>query len=498
MKRESGILVPVFSLPSKYGAGGFGQESYDFIDYISDAKIKVWQILPLAQTGYGDSPYSSVSVGSINPYFISLEKLQKERLLKKVELEIAKNNDKYIDYGFLFNTRYPLLKKAFDRFDKNDKSFKAFVRSKRAYDYALFMSIRETNDNKPFYEWEEPLKRRAPYALKQFVRENKERVLFWQFVQYIARKQWFELKAYANSKSVKILGDMPLYVALDSVEVWKNPELYKLNENFYPEKVAGVPPDYFSKEGQLWGNPVYDYARHKEDNFFWWKNRLKRVLRTFDLVRIDHFRGLDRYYEVDADAKNAMVGEWIEVPSKELFDEVHKEISSKRIIAEDLGIIDDGVRELLAYTGYPGMKILSFAFDDKPDNLYLPENIEENSVCYTGTHDNDTLMGLLNGASEWDLNNFRKGVKSSLKKFKIRGNLKTPKGIAKSIIKLGFACKSNLFIIPMQDALLFDTDYRINEPGTVKNQNWSVRFKKRDFRKSVKNILQNYINRYAR
>ena len=498
MKRQSGILFPIFSLPSKYGAGTFGKESYEFIDYVAETGAKVWQILPLAQTGFGNSPYSSVSVQSLNPYFISLEKLKQEKLLKASELKQAENRGKYVDYGFLYETRYPLLRLAFKRFDKENEQFIQFKKSKIAKDYAFFMAIRKEMGEKPFYEWDESLKRREKSALRKFYKANGEEIEFWQFVQYIARKQWQELKAYANAKGIEILGDMPLYVALDSVDVWTNPELFKLDENYYPEKVAGVPPDYFSKQGQLWGNPVYDYSKHKVDNFKWWTNRLKRALKTFDLVRIDHFRGLDRYYEVESSAKDAMNGEWIEVPSEELFDSLHKKISSKRIIAEDLGIIDEGVRELLAYTGYPGMKILSFAFDGQGDNLYLPERINKNSVTYTGTHDNDTLMGLLNGASEWDRANFTRGVKNSLKTMKVRGRVNTIKSLAKSIIRLGYACESNLFILPLQDALLKHTDYRVNEPGTVKNENWSIRFNKRDFRKSTQKQLKALAEKYNR
>ena len=240
------------------------------------------------------------------------------------------------------------------------------------------MAIKYATGQIPFYEWDEGLKRRDRSALAEFMRDYKEEILFWQFVQFKAKEQWLRLKNYANKKGVKIMGDMPLYVALDSVDVWKNPELFKLDENFAPKKVAGVPPDYFCEDGQLWGNPVYDYSVHEKDGFSWWKKRLNKALHVFDYVRIDHFRGLDRYFEIDADKENAKEGEWIDVPSKELFDQIHKDISSDRIIAEDLGIIDEGVGDLLKYTGYPGMKILSFAFNGDEGNLYLPEKIEEN------------------------------------------------------------------------------------------------------------------------
>ncbi len=484
MERCSGLLVPIFSLPSKYGIGSFGKESYKFVDYLESAGQKVWQILPLVQTGYGDSPYSSVSSTSFNPYYISVDGLIERGLITKAEAKFAQVDGSLIDYGNLYAVRYPLLRKAFSRFDKQDKGFQKFVKSKEALDYALFMAIKNASGQKHFYEWDEPLKKRDKKALNKFIKDNGEELLFWQFVQYLARKEWFELKSYANGKGISILGDMPLYVALDSVDVWKNPELFKLDEKFKPKKVAGVPPDYFSKTGQLWGNPVYDYAEHQKDNFAWWTARIKKALSVYDLVRIDHFRAFDRYYEIDADRQDAIVGEWIEVPSTELFTAVHKSVDKSRIIAEDLGIIDDGVRELLKSVGYPGMKILSFAFNGEENNLYLPESLPENSVCYTGTHDNDTLMGLITSASEWDKNNLYHGVKNSLCKMNITADVNNDEDLAKAMILLGYKSKAKLFIMPMQDLLLLGSEYRINEPGTVKNQNWSVRFSTHDFKKS--------------
>jgi len=498
MERQSGILMPIFSLPNKYGIGSFGKEAYDFVDFLAKSKQKIWQILPLVQTGFGNSPYSSVSAESVNPFFISPDSLHEMGLIKLSELNSVKIKGEYIDYGLVYSTRYPLLRKAFSRFDKKDKEFTSFVDSKEARDYALFMAIKEKSGYKPFYEWEDKYKKRNYNALKTFENNNNEEVLFWQFVQFLARKQWFELKNYANSWGVKIMGDMPLYVALDSVDVWKDPSLFKLDENYLPTKVAGVPPDYFSKTGQLWGNPVYDYSVHEKDNFRWWKNRLKKVLELYDYVRIDHFRGLDRFYEVDFGAKDAVIGEWVDVPSEKLFNAIHKSIDKNRIIAEDLGIIDDGVRELLTFTGYPGMKILSFAFNGQGDNLYLPENLNENSVCYTGTHDNDTIMGLLENSSEWDYNNFVYGVAESLKKLKIKRKIDTKKRMARAIIKLGFACKSNLFILPIQDASLLGSEYRINEPGTIKNQNWAVRVKRSAYNNAVSLRLQKLTKRHFR
>ena len=498
MERQSGILLPIFSLPSEYGIGDFGKEAKAFVDFLARAGVKVWQVLPLVQTGYGNSPYSSVCSTSFNPYFISPELLYKEKLLTKSELDGAKTRSFYVDYGVLYNLRYPLLRKAFSRFDRENECFKKFVRGGKYKDYAIFSAMKTLTSYKPFYEWEDGIKNRNEAALKKFCKENGEEVEFWQFVQYVALKQWQSLKEYANNKGVKIMGDMPLYVALDSVDVWVNPSLFKLDENFRPKKVAGVPPDYFSRTGQLWGNPVYDYENHKEDNFRWWVKRLKTALSTFDYVRIDHFRGLDRYYEVDGWRQDATVGEWIKVPSAELFDALKKSVDVKGIIAEDLGIIDDGVRELLKYTGFPGMKILSFAFNGEKDNLYLPENIEENSVCYTGTHDNDTLIGLIDGCSDWDRNNLVNGVKNSAELFGISAELSDAESLANVIIELGFACAANLFILPMWDVLKLDKEYRVNEPGTVKPQNWAVKLGKACFNAANAEYVKKLNKKYHR
>lgn len=490
MQRQSGILMPVFSLPSKYGIGSFGKESYKFIDYLSAAGQKVWQILPLVQTGYGNSPYSSVCSYSFNPYFISVELLKEQGLLTAAEIKFAKSDKEYIDYGELYSVRYPLLRNAYARFNKEDKAFKRFLKSKEFYDYALFMAIKYASGQKHFYEWEEPLRKRDELALNKFAKSYKEEINFWQFVQYLAKTQWQAVKKYANEKGISIIGDMPIYVALDSVDVWKDPTLFKLDEDFKPKKVAGVPPDYFCEKGQLWGNPVYDYAAHESDGFSWWIERIKKALSIYDYVRIDHFRAFDRYYEIDSDREDAIVGEWIEVPSKKLFLALHKEVDKSRIIAEDLGIIDDGVRNLLKKVGYPGMKILSFAFNGEENNLYLPENINNNSICYTGTHDNDTLIGLIENASEWDKNNLIKGVESSLKKANLSADLTTDKGLAEAIISLGLNCDAQTFIIPMQDLLLLGTEYRINEPGSIKEQNWAVKFNDKHF--SIKSAKEYY------
>ena len=489
--------MPVFSLPSKYGIGDFGTGAYNFIDFLASANQRVWQILPLAQTGYGNSPYSSVSSSMLNPYFISPELLYKDGLLKKEELNFTKNDGEYVDYEFLYSVRYPMLRSAFARFDKTDKEFTRFVCSNVATDYALFMTLKNATGQKHFYEWEDKYKYRDKSALAKLKRDCKDEILFWQFVQFKAFSQWRALKNYANLKGVEIMGDLPLYVALDSVDVWREPKAFKLTDDFKPKKVAGVPPDYFCADGQLWGNPVYDYAYLQENGFSFWVKRVVWALKLYDYVRIDHFRGLDRYYEIGAEEETAKNGEWVDVPSSELFSAIFSKVDRCKIIAEDLGIIDDSVRELMKRLDVPGMKILSFAFNGDNANLYLPENIGYNSICYTGTHDNDTLLGLISSLNDWDRNNFINGVEHSLKKAGIKGKVDVEKDLAESVIKLGFNSASKLFVMPLQDVMLSKSEKRINTPGTVSEKNWAIRFTNADF-KGLAKKLKTLTLRYKR
>ena len=498
MKRRSGILLPIFSLPTKYGIGDFGESAYNFIDFLKKSNQTLWEILPLVQTGWGNSPYSSVCSTSLSIYYISPEFLFENKLITKKELKGLEIKSKYIPYGFLYENRIKILKKAFFRFDRENKEFLAFVKSKKAHDFALYTSIKNKNEQKPFYEWDNGLKYRDKKALKSFEKENREEVLFWIFTQFLAEKEWIDLKKYANKQGVKIIGDLPLYVSKDSVDVWVNPKLFKLNSDLTPKKVAGVPPDYFSKDGQLWGNPVYDYEMHKKDNFVWWTNRVKHALKRFDYVRIDHFRGLDRYFEIECDAETARVGEWIDVPSVELFNALHSKINKEKIIAEDLGIIDDGVRELLKFTNYPGMKILSFAFNGDRNNPYLPKNVEENSVCFTGTHDNDTLLSLIKSLSGDEKSRFVSLVKESMKEFNVKGRMDNDISLSKRVIELGASCFSKFFILPLFDLLLKDTTFRINEPGTVKEQNWGIKLSKLTDMKKEKEYLLSLNKKYNR
>ncbi len=487
----------VSALPNKYGIGSFGIECYEFIDFLVGAKQKIWEILPLCQTVFGDSPYSSCCSYSFNPYFISLEILERNGLLTKEELKRSEDDAPYIDYGKLYFTRYDLLRAAFSRFDKKNAGFRAFVRRGKFKSYALFMALKKKFNNIGFYDWPSEYKYRDRAALRDFAARESEELLFWQFLQYEAESQWRMVKGYAKANGVKIIGDLPLYVAYDSVDVWENPRIFKLDENLTPKKVAGVPPDYFSKTGQLWGNPVYNYDELAKDGFKWWVNRFVSALKNYDYVRIDHFRGFDRYYEIDYGRPDALIGEWVKVPSEKLFDSIHKRVSRKRIIAEDLGIIDDGVRDLLAKVGYPGMRILSFAFNGEEDNTYLPEKLEKNSVCYTGTHDNDTLIGLLDHFDKWDYENMVRGVAASLKKFGLSRSLKTKKALARAVIELGYASKADTFIIPLADAAYLGGEYRMNTPGR-EIANWTVKMPGSAFSTRVRDRLAKLTVKYKR
>ncbi len=497
MKRKSGVLLHISALPSKYGIGSFGSESYEFIDFLKKSKQSVWEILPLNQTGFGDSPYSSCCSYSFNPYFISLESLYGQGLLTKKELKENEDTGRFIDYGKLYNERFVVLKKAFSRFDKAKKEFVSFVKKGDYKDYALYMTLKLKFNNRGFYDWPYEYKYRNPCALEEFEKENIEDVLFWQFLQYEASLSWIVLKGYAKASGIEIIGDLPLYVAYDSVDVWCNPQLFKLDENLVPKKVAGVPPDYFSATGQLWGNPVYNYDKMSEDGYKWWVNRFVSALKYYDYVRIDHFRGFDRFYEIDYGKSDATEGEWVTVPSEELFEKIHKRVSKKRIIAEDLGIIDDGVIQLLEKTGYPGMRILSFAFNGEENNPYLPQNINENSICYTGTHDNETLIGLLEQFSDEDYKTFKNNVKNSIRKLNIKKTVNSPQSVAKAVIELGFASKSYLFILPMQDIALLGKDYRMNTPGR-EIANWTLRVPQKCFSNKNSEYVANLAIKYKR
>ncbi len=476
MTKHSGVLLHIASLPGKYGIGSLGKEAHDFVDFLARSGQSLWQVLPLVPTGYGDSPYQSACTTAGSEYFIDLEYLVKDGLLSKSEIKPFETSpDSRIDYENLFNTRFEILHKAFDRFDTEDKSFASFLRRGEYSDYALFRAIKETQGHRAWSTWEEGLKFRDKRTIAAFKRTHKRDILFWQWAQFTFFKQWQSLKSYANKKNIKLVGDMPIYVAYDSVECWTHPEMVKLDENLNPTVVAGCPPDAFSETGQLWGNPVYDWEYMKADGYYWWKARLKKCFEIYDIVRIDHFRGFDRYWEIPFGDKTAKGGKWVDGPSSAIFEEIERSCGKMDVIAEDLGILDDSAREMFAKVGYPGMKVLQFAFDSGDGNEYLPHNYKsDNCVVYTGTHDNDTLMGyigMLGDRKEW----FVSEVRAELERMKLSFKVESDEDVCDAIIALGMASKAKICIIPMQDWLKIGGEGRINLPGTLSTENWSYR-----------------------
>ncbi len=491
MLRSCGVLLPIFSLPSKYGIGSMGKWAYKFVDFLKESGQKYWQILPLVQTGYNDSPYQTLCSNSGNPYFIDLEILRSKKLLTYREVEAAIDKSEFIDYGKLYSERYPLLRKAFSRFNVEDKAFKAFLKKGQFNDYALFMAL-TTEFNTDWLNWPYEYKVRDEEALKKFAKDNSQEILFWQFIQFEFWNEYLELKKYANDKGISIIGDLPLYVSLNSVDVWTQKEEFMLGEDFKPTMVAGVPPDYFSKDGQLWGNPLYNYPNMQANGFKFWKERILSAEKVYDLIRIDHFRGLDRFWAVPYGEETAKNGCWIQAPGRELFEAV----GTNKLLAEDLGLIDDGVKSLLRDTKIPGMKVLSFAFDSDDSNLYLPWNVEENSVIYTGTHDNDTLVGLLKSFSKEEFNRQKAMIKKACNYLKIYKQVTGVYSTAQVIIDICYASSSNLAIVPMHDLLLLDGQYRINTPGEVGC--WRVKIKESVLTKTLSSSIKKMVKRYAR
>ncbi len=466
--RKSGILMPISSLPSKYGIGCFSKEAYEFVDFLKLAGQRIWQILPLCPTGYGDSPYQSASVFAGNPYFIDLEQLIEAGWLTRKECDKAKleNDEKTIDYEKMYYNRLPLLKKAFEVSEiEQEEEFQAFRATQNYWldEYALYMAIKDENDGCSFLEWPKELRYRNEDAILEARKRLQKEITFYSFLQYLFYEQWTALKAYANEKEIEIVGDIPIYVALDSADTWMHPELFQLDENGLPVGVAGCPPDYFSRTGQLWGNPLYDWDYHKKTSFSWWMQRLGHCYKLYDIVRIDHFRGFDEYYFIPFQDETAEFGHWEPGPGYALFETFRKTYGKKPVIAEDLGLLTDSVKKLIQKTGYPGMKILEFAFDSDEENDYLPHNYQSNCVVYTGTHDNDTVLGWYNSAKNKDKKHIREylGIKSAT-------------NINWDLIRLAQQSVADTAIIPMQDCLGLGTEGRINLPSTL-GKNWKWR-----------------------
>lgn len=496
IERGAGILCHISSLPNKYGIGSLGKEAYEFADFLKSAHVKYWQVLPLAQTGYGNSPYSSVACNSGNPYFIDLVQLQKDGLLDADELKVCEMPAGDVDYEALYENRMTVLRLAYARFNIRDKEFTAFIESGEFEDYALFMSLKSMYPGS-FDTFPDSYKYSENLAMREFRRSvYKSEYLFWLFLQFTFKKQWLKLKAYVNSLGIKIIGDMPLYVAYDSADVWAHPELFQLDEDLKPTMVAGVPPDYFSKNGQLWGNPLYNWEAMADTDYEWWANRMKHASEMFDALRLDHFRGFDRYWAIPADSDTAADGRWMEGPKTRLFSRLLKYIGDMPIIAEDLGVMDAGVMLLRNRTGFPGMKILLFAFDGKANNPYLPKNINPNSVAYTGTHDNATTLGLLSRMTDEQFKLFKKRLRETLKEEGVVCPFATREEAARALCVCTLACPANLAILPIQDLLGLGDEARMNYPSTV-DGNWKFRLKAMPSRYHTA-IMRKMVDEYKR
>ena len=466
--RNSGILLPIASLPSKYGIGAFSKSAYDFIDKLKKAGQSYWQILPLGPTGYGDSPYQAFSTFAGNPYFIDLETLIYEGYLTNEECEAYDfgDNDRYIDYEKVYLSRFKALKIAYDRSRiSENEEFQQFI-NKNSYwldDYALYMSVKNYFLGISWNKWDYDIKMREPSAIESFKSKYSDEITFYKFQQFIFNLQWSKLKNYANECGIKIIGDIPIYVAFDSTDAWSHPELFQLDENREPIDVAGCPPDAFSKTGQLWGNPLYNWEKHKKTSYSWWTKRIAHSLKLYDVVRVDHFRGFDEYYSIPYGSPTAENGIWRKGPGYDIFKELKYKLGNLNIIAEDLGFLTESVLQLVKRTGYPGMKVLEFAFDSREESDYLPHNYDKNCVVYTGTHDNETIV-------EW-----YKNLNSEDRKLAIDYlNIDNEKDIHWKFIRLALSSVANLAIIPLQDYLGLDNEGRINKPSTVDN-NWKWR-----------------------
>lgn len=481
----------ISSLPGKHGIGTMGESAYKFVDFLHDSLQSYWQILPICPTSYGDSPYQSYSTFAGNPYFIDPDILCKMGLLEvsdyiNIDYETKKD---VVDYGALYRLRYPVLKKAAAKFNTGDASYKAFLAANKDWieTYALFMSLKDHHQGKSWWEWEEAYRYSYADELETFKDGHKEELDFWKIIQYLFFKQWEQLKSYANSKGISIIGDLPIYVSLDSVDVWSDPGQFQLDEERMPWEVSGCPPDGFSKDGQLWGNPLFDWEYMEKDDFSYWLKKISYLCKIYDVLRIDHFRGFDSYYAIPYGSKDATKGVWKPGPGMKLFNKVNEVIGRPRIIVEDLGFLTDSVKKLLKDSGFPGMKVIEMGFDSRDPNSkeYLPHNIIHNSVAYTGSHDNDTIKGWFETATKEDAEFAKKYMR-----------IKDAGDISWDMIAVLMQSQAKLTIVQAQDLLELGSEARMNTPSTI-GRNWTWRAKE-DMSEEISKRLKEYTLMYER
>ena len=488
--RESGILMHITSLPGPYGMGTMGKNAYQFVDFLQSAGQSCWQILPLNPTGYGDSPYQSFSSWAGNPYLIDLDILVKEGLLKREELERIswEPTPNRVDFGLQYTRRYPILRTAHERFVPGEE-YEVFCQENAFWlnNYALFMAIKDNLGGAPWLTWPEGLKTCRPEALEEQRQKLGKNLDFYRFLQYQFFRQWKALRRYANGKGIRIIGDIPIYVPLDSADVWANPHLFQLDSSLRPTHVAGCPPDSFTADGQLWGNPLYDWPIHEKTGYRWWIRRLSAAAAMYDVVRIDHFRGLESYWFVPAQDKTAKNGHWCPGPGMSFVHAIRKALPGLDFIAEDLGYITPEVRKLQQDSGYPGMKVLEFAFDSREESDYLPHLYPVDSVCYTGTHDNPPLGQWLEDAAPEDV----ACAKAYL-------GLNQEEGYIWGIIRGAMSSVSRLCVVQLQDYLELGKNARMNRPGSLSCANWTWRANASQLTPALAEKIRSVTKRYGR
>lgn len=498
--KYAGILVHPTSFPSPYGVGDLGSGAYAFIDFLEKASLSVWQVLPMGHTGFGDSPYQPFSSFAGQPLVISLDELREAGLLYDEDFkDMPEWNPCRIEYGKAITFKRSLLRKAYERFadpqiqdgySSNEEFLEGYAdfckKADWLDDYALFMAGKDYFEGEPWYLWDKSLKNPTDKQKAKWMKKLSNEIEYYRFIQYLFHKQWFALKEYANQRNIKIVGDIPIFVAWDSVDVWCNQHLFDLDSKGYPNTVAGVPPDYFSATGQLWGNPLYKWEEHTKTGYEWWFKRIRHQLRLADFLRIDHFRGFDKFWAIPYGEETAINGKWVEAPGVNFFTRLEANLGyDMPIIAEDLGEIDQSVVDLRDKFGLPGMKILQFAFENPSENSFLPHNFVRNCVCYTGTHDNDTTLG-------W----YQKCYEAS--KDKLRRYFNTDGGdVCWTLIRSCFSSVANMAIVPMQDVLGLDSSARMNTPGTSEG-NWAWRFRQEDMSEALVARLFETVKLYGR